>query len=456
MHRQDLPMSLPTCFRGPAAALILALLGAGALACGAAEPGSRSCGPARAASAAEAARLVLPSVVSLDLEDRAGARSFAAALVYRADGTLITAAHAAQPGTRITVLLADGSRLPATVVGRDELSDVAVLKIVPPAPLHPVRLAAGPVEAGEPVAAIGDPLGYRLSLTAGIVSTPRRAYGPVNPYDHIQHDAALNPGSSGGALVNAAGAVIGMNVAIADGSRRHVGIGLAVPAPVVARIAERLIRDGAIARPALGLRLRDAASLDPAAGTAPLIEDVAPGSAAFRAGLRPGMAIRAANGQPVQSPRDLARALEPLAPGAGVALDLVSGPTALSVHLTLEAPVQSGLRTRSLKAAGPAGPLPFVHGVVLVSGGARVVRVEAQSAAAAAGLKAGDEVLAVGARPVDAAGAQAELDRAVGTRLALLVRRDGVSRYVVLGAQGRIDSAQPFGANAEAEGSSQL
>lgn len=436
------------------AALVLALAAGGGL-CWGAQWLTRSCCAPPLPRVSEAVRQMRPAIVSLDLEDKAGAASFAAALVYRTDGHLVTAAHAAQPGVKIRVVLADGSRVAAEIVGRDEVSDVAVLKITSAHTLTPVRFAREPVQPGDAVTAIGDPLGYRATLTAGIVSSAARAYGPVNPYDHIQHDAALNPGSSGGALLNATGEVIGMNVAIADGSRRHVGIGLAVPAAVVQRIADRLIRDGRISRPELGLRLRDATGLSASGGGAPLIEDVEAGSAADRAGLKPGMSLLAANGQPLRAPRDLARVLEPLASGDGVSLDIRDRGEARRLALTLAAPAQSLARTRSLKPPTGAA-LPFEHGVVLESGGTRIEKVEDGSVAASAGLKTGDHLLAIGAHPVDGGSAGVELARAAGSRLALLVRRDGVSRYVVLGAQGRIDSSQPFGANAEAEGSSRL
>ena len=449
-------MTLPFRPRTLTAALALALAAGGGL-CWGAHQMMRSCcaPPLPPPRVSEAVRQALASVVSLDLEDKAGARSFAAALVYRADGLMVTAAHAAQPGGRITVRMPDGRRLPAEIVGRDELSDVAVLKVAAADGLTPVRFATNSAEPGEAVTAVGDPLGYRATLTAGIVSSARRAYGPVNPYDHIQHDAALNPGSSGGALLNGAGEVIGMNVAIADGSRRHVGIGLAIPAAVVRRIAETLIRDGRISRPELGLRLRDATDLTGSDSDAPLIEDVEAGSAADKAGLRPGMTLLAANGRPLASPRDLARVHEPLATAAEVALDIAESGASRRLTLTLAAPAQRLARTRSLKPQ-PGVALPFEHGVVLESGGTRIDRIESGSAAASAGLRSGDQLLAVGAHPVDGGTAGAELARAAGTRLALLVRRDGISRYVVLGAQGRIDSSQPFGANAEAEGSSRL
>lgn len=139
-----------------------------------------------------------------------------------------------------------------------------------------------------------------------------------------------------------------MNVAIADGSRRHVGIGLALPADVVIRIAQTLAREGRVARPRLGLRLREAADLG-AAG-APMIEDVEPDSPAALAGARAGQRLAAANGAPVLAARDLARALEPLAPGAALTLDLLDGDRRVTVT-TRGSP---NLSRRRRRAGSPA------------------------------------------------------------------------------------------------------
>lgn len=395
----------------------------------------------------QAARAAMPSVVSLEVEAADGRLTHASGFVHRADGLLLTAAHVVEADVRIAVVLHDGRRIPAKVLGRDALSDVAVLRIEAGAPLVPLPVASG-VEIGERVAAIGSPLGYERSVTAGVVSATARAYGAVVPYDFIQHDAATNPGSSGGPLVNARGELIGMNVAIADGSRHHIGIGLAVPAPVAQRIADRLIRDGAILRPSIGLRLREPRGLVAEGEAGAVIEDVEPGSAADRAGLKPGMLVVAAGGLDVARPRDLARALEPLAAGGTLELRTreADGTPRFSIALAAPAAPTRPVLTRSLAVSKP----PLAAAIGLVPGSARIARVAAESAADRAGLKPGDVLLAVAGRRVDAAGAEQALRSATGSRLALLVRRQGASRYIILGEDGRLDLTAPFGSNAEA------
>lgn len=162
---------------------LAAAFGLGVAACLVASWSTRTCcappPPPRAAQGSplgQAAR----SVVSLDVEDASGARSFGAAIVL-APGRLVTAAHVAQPGACLTAILPDGARRETGLVGADEVSDVAVLAIEDASGLAPARFASAPPRIGERVAAIGDPLSYRGTITEGVVSAPARAYGATNP-----------------------------------------------------------------------------------------------------------------------------------------------------------------------------------------------------------------------------------------------------------------------------------
>lgn len=396
---------------------------------------------------ASAARATMASVASLEITAGDGQSSFAAAFVYRADGLLLTAAHAVDKGMGIVAVMADGQRLPATVVGRDGLSDIAVLRVTPARPLMPLTFSSSSPEQGEAVAAIGNPLGYGRSITAGIVSATARAYGNTVPYDFIQHDAALNPGSSGGPLVNRDGAVIGMNVAIADGSRHNIGIGLAVPANIVQRIADVLIREGVISRPVLGLRLRDVRGLVQGEAHGVVIEQVDAGSPAEKAGLRAGMVITRAGPFAVAAPRDLARALEPLQPGAK--LEVVTGSQTHQLELT--PPRKTAQLTRGIVIKTAVGAA-----ISLAPGSVRIETIAADSAAERAGLLPGDMVLAVGTTRVDGGSVETALRAADPNRLPLLIQRQAISRYVVIGDDGRLDTQAPFGSNAEALDSATL
>ena len=226
-------------------ALALAILPAGPAGGSGDPPPAPSAPTAGPTDFRAAARRVGAGFVDLDIVGRDGRRRFAAGFALRAGDRVVTAEHAIANARRITAHLPDGRRLDALPVAADALADVAVLRLPAEARLAPVALGAPP-EPGRPVAALGNPLGYGRSLSLGIVSTTDRAGSADSPYDLLQHDAALNPGSSGGPLFDATGAVVGMHVAIPDGARRDVGIAFAVPIDVVTRIADRLIRDGSL------------------------------------------------------------------------------------------------------------------------------------------------------------------------------------------------------------------
>lgn len=414
---------------------------------------------ARAASRAdfgEAARRIAASVVDLEIVGADGRQRHAAGFALEAGGLIATAEHAVGGARRITARLGDGRRVTARPVGADPLSDVAVIRLPEGIDLPPVVRASGRPQRGQAVAAIGNPLGYGGTLTAGVISASERSGGPESPYDVVQHDAALNPGSSGGPLIDLAGAVVGMNVAIADGARRDVGIALAVPVEVVATIGERLIRDGAVPRPRLGLRVRDAAALREAIpvliGDGVLIETVEPGSAAARAGLLPGRLIVAADGRPVRTTRDIARALEPHRPGETFRLVVLDGDGAAAIDFRLD---------RSGPAGGGAAAeaaIPARLGLEIGDGDGIVRAVGADGPADLAGLRVGDRLLAVGLTRIDADHpAGAVLDAAIATAgaggIALLAERDGATRWLIVDRSGRLDTMAPFGSNSEAAAS---
>lgn len=417
---------------------------------------------------AAAAVVVDPSVVGILGREAGALRDRGAGFVWRPGGLVVTAAHVVERDTAPRVRLADGRELPARLLGADDLADVAVLKIDADPPIA-VAAPAGTVRRGDPVAAIGDPLGFAATLTVGHVSHPARPWGDASPWDVLQHDAALNPGSSGGPLVDRAGRVVAMNVAIADGARRHVGIGLALPIEVVERIADRLVRDGAIARPHLGARVRPAGALRPAMPALAdglLVEAVDHGSPAARAGLAPGDLVVAIDGIATSSPRDLARALEPRHPGDAVTLTVVSSaaaspPRAATRSLAGSMPAAPHRRTLAVPLAAtpprtvvttPAEPVGL--GLTLEPGGSRlVVAVEPDTPADGAGLAAGDEILAIGDHRLDGDDATDPVALPASTGeagVALLVRRGDKTRWLVLGPHGRLDGEAPFGSNAEA------
>lgn len=434
----------------------LAVAALAGLALVAATPSGRGDAPAPATDFVRAAQRIGVSVVDLEVVGKDGRRRFASGFAFRADGWIVTAEHAVAGARRVIARLPDGRRVEAGSIAADPLADVAVARLPDAATLVPVAFATTPPARGRPVATFGNPLGYGGSLTAGVVSAVDRDGGPDTPYDMIQHDASLNPGASGGPLIDATGAVLGMNVAIPDGARRDVGIGLAVPADVVRRIADRLVESGAFARPRLGLRLRDASALRDAipalVGEGVLVENVEPRSAAALAGLKAGRLIVAAEGRPVRTTRDLARALEPKAPGDHFRLVVLDGDTAQTLEFALDGhPAET--------AHAPADVVAPRLGLAFAADAATVASVASDTPADLAGLRPGDRLGAVGLVRIDAAHpAGPALDAAIraadeGSGVALLVERDGATRWLVIDHTGRLDTMAPFGSNSEAAAS---
>jgi putative serine protease PepD len=185
---------------------------------------------------------VLPSVVSV--ETRRGSGS---GFVIDGSGHVLTNAHVVGRGTTATVVLNDGRRLGATVVGEDEDEDLAVLRVGDASGLTPARLGrSSELAVGDQVLAIGSPLGLSGTVTAGIVSALDRevGLGGSSRRTAVQTDASINPGNSGGPLVNARGEVVGVNTAIATSrGGGNIGIGFAIPIDRAAPIAESIIRN---------------------------------------------------------------------------------------------------------------------------------------------------------------------------------------------------------------------
>lgn len=239
-----------------------------------------------------------------------GSQPFAQAqgsgFVYDTEGHLITNAHVVQDATRISVTFADDATAIATVVGVDPDSDIAVIKIDPakvPNKLTPLSLAdSDKLEVGERVIAIGNPFGLSGTMTQGIVSALGRSLDGQRSADSnsrylipqiIQTDAAINPGNSGGPLLNLKGEVIGVNTAIESRVRQSSGVGFAVPANIVKKMADALIKDGKVTHSYLGILggtllpdVSELMDLDPNFHGV-LVRDVVKGSPGAKAGVKP-------------------------------------------------------------------------------------------------------------------------------------------------------------------------
>jgi S1-C subfamily serine protease len=296
------------------------------------------------------ARRLLRSVSSLAVARRGGATGSGgsgSAVVISEEGLMITAAHVVAAGDRGSASFADGRVGPFDVVGRDRLSDLAVVRAdtLDAARLEPATLGdADQLEVGQLVVAVGSPLGFAGSVTAGIVSGLGRSL-PAREGQHtriidnvIQTDAALHPGNSGGALADAQGAVVGINTAVA-GPGFGQGLGLAVPVNAVTQmIVAQLISHGRVRRAYLGI----------AGGTRPLpprslssvghthgfeVITVTAGSAAARAGIIVEDVIVEIDGVPVREAGDVQRLMTEGRIGKRVEVRLVRGSRVLSIDV---------------------------------------------------------------------------------------------------------------------------
>jgi len=335
--------------------------------------------------------------------------SLGSGFVFDERGFVLTNYHVVARGSRIQVSFEDGSDYTARVVGTDPGGDLAVLKIqgekkFPAAPLG----SSADLLLGEPTIAIGNPFGLNQSVSMGVVSALHR---PVHAegrsyYDFIQTDASINPGNSGGPLLNADGNVIGVcSAVLATGQ----GIGFAIPIDRALRVARELQRSGALADSWWGF---DAESLDKEAAAAlgakmgALVTSVEDGSPASAAGLRRGDAIVRLEGSPVRDADELRFLLRDVPLGTRVTLAVVRGKQKLdaqisAVPLTAERAhgifeARSGLTVAELSVREARAAGYDVQKQVLA-----VREVSRSSAAARAGLRPGDLVLAVNSAEVD-------------------------------------------------------
>ncbi len=381
------------------------------------------------------------------------------------DGIVITNNHVISDADEITVVFNDGERLKAEIIGRDQKTDLAVLKVKPSKPLKAVKFGdSEPLRIGEWVVAIGNPFGLGGSVTAGIVSARNRDINS-GPYDnYIQTDASINRGNSGGPLFNMNGEVIGINTAIYSPSGGSIGIGFAVPSKNAVAVVDQLRQFGEMRRGWLGVRIQqvtddiaESLGLKPTRGA--LVAGVDDKGPAKPAGIEPGDVIVKFDGKDIKEMKDLPRIVADTAVGKDVPVTIVrkGKEETKTVRLgRLEDAEKQQVAARSdagkdedksvvKKALGldlsnlteelrrKFKIKESVKGVVITS-------VEAGSAAAEKRLNAGDVIVEVAQEPVANADAvQKRIDtlKKEGKKSALLLvaNAEGELRFVALSLQ---------------------
>jgi serine protease Do len=386
------------------------------------------------------------------------AQAVGTGFIVDANGWIVTNFHVAGKADSITVTLADGRKLPAKMVGGDEKTDLALIKVESDKPLPYVTFAdATKVRVGQPVMAVGNPFGLGGTVTTGIVSARGRDIhsGPFD--DYIQTDAAINRGNSGGPLFDMDGHVIGINTAIFSPSGGSVGLGFAIPSSLAEPVVAQLRTNGRVERGLLGVQIQPvteelAQSMSLGSEKGALVAQVQPDSPALAAGIKSGDVIKSVDDKNIDSIRDLTRMISAVKPGTSVKLDLWRDGKDMTVTAKVGDQKEEAAVVKA-KADQPADTKkaePMSYGVSLapISPEARqelklddsikgvvVAAVEPGSPADDQGLKAGDVLQQVGKDMVDSPKMAAEKlkeAKKTGKPVLMKIYREGMTRFVAI------------------------
>ena len=383
-------------------------------------------------------------------------RGLGSGVIVTTDGYILTNHHVVEGAAKIQVELSDRRVMEAKVIGNDPPSDLAVIKI-DGTNLPVVAIGdSNAMRVGDLVLAVGNPLGVGQTVTMGIVSAKGRATGLGNGSyeDFLQTDAPINQGNSGGALVNTAGELIGINSQIMSPSGGNIGIGFAVPSLMAKNVMDQLVVNGRVHRGLLGVTVQgvtgDLAAglgLDKAEGA--LVSNVTPNGAAAKAGIKQGDVILSYQGRPVVDTNAFRNEIAATRPGTSVTLKVLRDGSTREVKATLEemAAARGGSRSIDGEREGSAGrfgmtvePLtPELAARLELDRNAKgvvITDVDPAGAAASAGLREGDVIQQVNGKSVDdAEDVRDALNGNGGKPSVLLVARGGTTIFVPLRAR---------------------
>ena len=369
--------------------------------------------------------------------------NFGSGVIISKDGYILTNTHVIKGLDKIKVTLNDKREYIAKLIGSDDKSDIALLKIeatdLPAAKIG----KADELKSGEWVAAIGAPFGFDNSVTAGIVSAKGRSLPNENYTPFIQTDVAINPGNSGGPLFNLKGQVVGINSQIYSRSGGFMGISFAIPIDVAMNVAEQLKTTGKVQRGQLGVIIQEVTydlsksfGLDKPTGA--LVAKVLPDSPAQRGGLQVGDVIRNVNGVQVRSSSDLPMTIGALSPEKDVILGVWRKGKEINLIVKLglandgqTAESSTAQTFPNIQNQGAGFEVPEV-GLLLNAHSGHLVVTQAKGIALSAGLRRGDVIVEIGGVPVHS---QADFNEALsraGKNVSVLVRRGDNTVFLAL------------------------
>ncbi|MEX2044367.1 MAG: Do family serine endopeptidase, partial [Opitutus sp.] len=371
-------------------------------------------------------------------------------VVITADGYILTNNHVVEGADDVKVSIGESNkRYDARVVGRDPLSDIAVLKIEATG-LSPATFGdSEQLMVGDVVLAIGNPFGVGQSVSRGIVSALSRGVG-IGPFeDFIQTDAAINPGNSGGALIDTEGRVVGINSAILSRSGGFNGVGFAIPINLVRSIAEQIVNTGRVERGFLGVAPQDLTeelSAQFGADRGALITEVTDSSPAERAGLKPGDVIRKINATEIRDARHLLLTVSQIAPDTEITVEYLRDgkPAGASVKLARRDDFAASRDDRTapkedegvLNGVTVGDITPQLREQLRIAPriqGALITDVDPDSPSGRQGLRVGDVILELDRKPVTDAESAVRLSEEIeGPKVLVLIHRNGRNQFLTI------------------------